>query len=197
MSTDVASEYWKNQQTYPFPFTNHRRLYELNYLVPKLKALDGKRLLDLGCGHGALLECLIHLTSFEEFYGFDISASLLAKVNPRIRTAVYDFTAPGPLPEVDATIIAGAIQYVFSDDQVARVLALTTSKVVFVRSTCTLKSEDEHVTKDGYASCYRTLPNTLALLGRTFEVRAVDRVYPDEIESPFGTKQFYFEAWRR
>lgn len=197
MSTEIASSYWKQQQQYPFPFTNHRRIHELNYLVPRLKRIDGKRLLDLGCGHGALLECLVHLTSFEEFWGFDIAADLLAGINPRVRTAVYDFANPGPLPEVDVTIIAGAIQYVFSDEAVDRVLGLITSPVVYVRSTCTLLPEDEAVVRDGYASLYRTVGHTLALLSRRYTVSAVDRVYPDEIESPFGTKQFYFEARRR
>ncbi|MES2640737.1 MAG: class I SAM-dependent methyltransferase [Myxococcota bacterium] len=197
MSTEIASRFWKEQQAYPFPFTNHRRIHELNYLVPRLKKVEGKRLLDLGCGHGALLECLVHLTAFEEFYGFDIAADLLAGINPRVKTEVYDFTQPRPLPEVDVTIIAGVIQYIFSDEAVDRVLALTTSKVVYVRSTCTLKPEDEPVVRDGYASLYRTVTHTLDLLGRHFEVSAVDRVYPDEIESPYGTRQFYFEARRR
>ena len=197
MSTEIASRFWKEQQAYPFPFTNHRRIHELNYLVPRLKKVEGKRLLDLGCGHGALLECLVHLTDFEQFYGFDIAEDLLAGINPRVKTEVYDFTQPRPLPEVDVTIIAGVIQYIFSDEAVDRVLALTTSKVVYVRSTCTLKPEDEPVVRDGYASLYRTVTHTLDLLGRHFEVSAVDRVYPDEIESPYGTRQFYFEARRR
>jgi SAM-dependent methyltransferase len=197
MSTEIASRFWKEQQAYPFPFTNHRRIHELNYLVPRLKKVEGKRLLDLGCGHGALLECLVHLTDFEQFYGFDIAEDLLAGINPRVKTEVYDFTQPRPLPEVDVTIIAGVIQYIFSDEAVDRVLALTTSQVVYVRSTCTLKPEDEPVVRDGYASLYRTVSHTLALLGKHFEVSAVDRVYPDEIESPYGTRQFYFEARRR
>lgn len=197
MSTETAKTFWKGQQQYPFKFTNHRRIHELNYLVPRLKKIEGKRLLDLGCGHGALLECLIHLTDFEELHGYDLAADLLAGINPRVKTAVYDFTDPRPLPEVDVTIIAGVIQYIFSDEAVERVLALTTSKTVFVRSTCTLEPKDEPVDRDGYASLYRTLPHTLELLGRHFKISAVDRVYPDEIESPFGTKQFYFEAHRR
>ena len=52
------------------------------------------------------------------------------------------------------------------------------------------------VVKDGYASNYRTLAETLALLSRHYQVTAVDRIYPDELESAFGTKQFYFEARR-
>ena len=197
MSTEKAKAYWTGQGEYPFAFTRHRRIHELNYLVPKLRKIEGTRLLDLGCGDGALLECLVHLTGFEHFHGCDIAEDLLKKVRPDVHTFVYDLAAGGSLPEVDATIIAGVIQYVFDDEAVDRVLSEITSPVAFIRSTCTLKAEDEAVEKDGYASLYRTLPHTHALISRQFEIRAVDRVYPDEIESPFGTKQFYFEAWRR
>jgi hypothetical protein len=41
------------------------------------------------------------------------------------------------------------------------------------------------------------LLETHALLSRRYEVSAVDRIYPDELESAFGTKQFYFELRRR
>lgn len=199
MSTESAKEYWSAQSEYPFAFTRHRRIHELKYLVPRLRAFGGpgKKLLDLGCGDGALSECLFHLTEFEEYFGCDIAEDLLAKVRPGIGTFFYDLSKGGPLPKVDATIVAGVIQYIFEDDAVEKVLQEISSPVVFIRSTCTLKNKDEAVEKAGYASLYRTLPHTYELISRQFEIRAVDRVYPDEIESPFGTKQFYFEAHRR
>jgi SAM-dependent methyltransferase len=197
MSTDVAREFWKRQVTYPFPFTRRRRIHELNYLVPRLQELGGKRLLDLGCGDGALLECLVHLVDYDEFFGFDVAEGLLKDINPRITTAIYDLAAPTALPAVDVTIMAGAIQYVFDDSAVSRVLEYVTSPRLYVRSTCTLLPEDEQVVTGGYASRYRTVPRTFELLSRHFLVTAVDRVYPDEIESKYGTKQFYFECARR
>lgn len=197
MSTDTAIEYWKSQKNYPFQFTKLRRIHELNYLVGRLHKVQGTRLLDLGCGDGSLLECLLRLTDFEEYHGYDVAADLLKNIDPRVQTKVYDMNDPGPLPEVDGAIIAGVIQYLFDEAAVDKVLSLLRSPVVWIRSTCTLKAEDEPVVRDGYASKYRTIPNTLALISKHFEVTAVDRVYPDEIESPFGTKQFYFEARRR
>ncbi len=196
VSSEDAKRYWKDQAEYPFPFTKLRRIHELNYLLPRLQEVGGKSLLDLGCGDGSLLECLIRLTDFQEFHGYDIAGKLLAEIDPRVTTRVYDLTEPGPLPDVDVTIIAGVIQYVFEDEIVARVLSLVRSPKVFIRSTCSLEREDEHLHKDGYASLYRTLPHTLELISQAFKVTAVDRVYPDSIESPFGTKQFYFEAHR-
>jgi hypothetical protein len=197
MSTHAASEFWRSQTDYPFPFTRRRRLFELNYLVPRLNRTAGKSLLDLGCGDGSLLECLLRLTDYEELYGYDLSPELLRGIDPRIRTDVFDITRPRDLPRVDATILAGVVQYVFEDDVVHDLLDRITSPVLWVRSTCSLKSEGERVSRNDYASYYRSVPHTFELLARHFVVTSVDRIYPDEIESAYGTKQFYFEARRR
>jgi len=45
-----------------------------------------------------------------------------------------------------------------------------------------------------YASVYRTLDEITHLIARHFDVVSVDRVYPDEIESRYGTKQYYVEG---
>jgi len=197
MSTEIATAYWKGQAQYPFGFTRQRRLHELNYLVPRLARTNGRRLLDLGCGDGSLLECLLRLTDFEEFHGVDVAADLMRDIDPRVQTAVIDIASPAPLPEVDAVICAGVIQYVFEDAAVAALLARIRAPVIWIRSTCTLLPERENVERDGYASCYRTVPETHALISENHRVTGVDRVYPDEVESKFGTKQFYFEARRR
>ena len=167
MSSEEAKQYWQRQSEYPFPFTRRRRIHELNYLVPRLEERDARSLLDLGCGDGSLLECLIRLTDIEEFHGYDIAADLLADIDPSVQTQVYDLTDPAPLPAVDATIIGGVIQYVFDDALVENVLSLVASPVVYVRSTCTLQPADEPITRDGYASLYRTLPHTHELISRS------------------------------
>lgn len=197
MTSAMAKEYWASRTEYPFPFTKKRRIHELNYLIPRLERAKGKRLLDLGCGDGSLLECLLRLTDYTELYGYDISESLLRGIDPRVQTKVYDITTPEPLPAVDATILGGVIQYVFDDDKVQALLSCITSRIAWIRSTCTLETSDAPVARDGYASLYRTLSHTIDLLQSRFEVTAVDRIYPDDIESPFGTKQFYFEISKR
>ena len=197
MSTEIAKKYWLSQSKYPFLYTKRRRLHELNYLVPRLEQLGGTSVLDLGCGDGSLLECLLRLTEFTEFYGWDLTPALLKGIDPRIHTATYDIEHPSNLPVVDVTIVAGVIQYLFDDDLVIDLFERITSPVVWVRSTCSLKPNAEKVTSNGYASYYRTIAQTRELLSQHYEVSAVDRIYPDAIESAFGTKQYYFELHRR
>lgn len=197
MSTRDAKNFWKNQETYPFDFIRRRRIFELNYLVPKIHKSGGSSLLDIGCGDGALLECLLRTTDLVDLYGYDIAPRLLEGIDSRIETAVFDLTSPSELPKVDMTVVAGAIQYVFDDEVVEELFSRITSPVLWVRSTCTLQDRREEVSSDDYASCYRTLTETHDLLSKSFLITSVDRVYPDELESAFGTKQFYFEAKRR
>jgi hypothetical protein len=197
MTTETATAFWKSQSQYPFAFTRKRRIHELNYLVPRIALCGAKSLLDLGCGDGSLLECLLRLTDVEQFHGCDVAADLLREIDPRVKTAVFDIANPGQLPQVEAAIVAGVIQYVFDDALVDGLFTRIAAPIVWVRSTCTLKNQAERVDKDGYASYYRTLPETHVLLSRRYEISAVDRIYPDELESAFGTKQFYFELRRR
>jgi SAM-dependent methyltransferase len=196
MTTETATNFWQSQSAYPFPFTRKRRIHELNYLLPRLERIGGTSLLDLGCGDGSLLECILRLSDFTELHGCDVAIDLMRAIDPRIRTFEFDISKPCELPKVDATIVAGVIQYVFDDDVVAGMLERITSPVVWVRSTCSLDAQGEKVVRDGYASFYRTLPATHALISRHFKITAVDRIYPDELESKFGTRQFYFEARR-
>ena len=82
----------------------------------------------------------MRLTDYTEFYGYDISEPLLRGIDPRVQTKVYDITNPEPLPEVDATILGGVIQYVFDDDKVQAVLSRVTSRIAWIRSTATSTS---------------------------------------------------------
>jgi len=198
---EVAKTFWDQSLEYPeYGTIKERRLHELNYLVPQL---SGETLLDLGCGDGALLNCLIHLTHFKKFYGFDVSKNLLKHVNPIVETKVYDCYKPEDLPHTDVTIMAGVLPFLFEDQVVDTILSMIKSPIVFIRMPCTLEEESEYVNKFSeelkrdYASLYRTLPHVMGLISRHFRIEAVDRVYPDVIESKFGTKQFYIKATKQ
>lgn len=200
LGQNTAKEFWRRQEDYPnFDFVKKRRFHELNYLLPKLK---GTSLLDLGCGDGALLECLFHLTDLK-LYGYDISEALLKNLNnPKIETKVYDCCNPTEMVATDITLLAAVLMYIFEDTKVDKLLSMIKSDMLFVREPCSLTNDEitcGHSEKlnDEYAARYRTVPHLMELLGKHFVVEGCCRIYPDEIESDFGTKQFYFQCVKK
>ena len=192
---ETAKQFWQSQTTYPkYGNIKNRRLHELNYLVPKLK--DVKSLLDLGCGDGALINCLHHLTDIEKYYGYDIADNLMKGTKAELKH--YDCSQAGTLPAVDFIVFAGVIPYLEDDevDNVLQRIALATRKL-YIKAPCSM-DKPERISKfsdklqANYESYYRTIPQMIELISKHFKISDVSRAYPDEIESEFGTKQIIF-----
>lgn len=195
----VAKKFWEGQKEYPkYGTIKERRLHEINYIIPWVR--HSNSLLDLGCGDGALVNCLLELTDIEKFYAYDLSKNLMK--NSRVKTKVYDCYSDDPLPQVDTTIFAGVMPFIFEEDVLDRLLSRMDTRNLLVRTPCTMQQEDEYVNTyseklgENYASLYRTVDNVERILSKHFKVKRIDRVYPDEIESEFGTKQYYFVCQR-
>lgn len=198
MLRETAKNFWTKHNEYPdFGNIKKRRLFELNYLLPKLT--DVNTLLDLGCGDGALLNCIMYLKDFSKLYGYDFSEGLLANVHSSIETKVFDcynFNKED-LPHVDGVICGGLVQYIFHDDVVIKLLSSLNTKMIYLRSSCTLDDRPHIVNtfsenlNSTYSSIYRPLPDLMKLVSEFFTIECVDRIYPDDIESAHGTKQFY------
>lgn len=193
---DTAKRFWEGVIEYPMFGSKQRRLHEVAWLIPKLDGVE--TLLDLGCGSGELLALLLRMTDIKKFYGRDLSANLLAKVDKRINTDTYDIYLGGQLPKVDAIILGGVLQYIFEDDIILKLLESLNCKKLFVRSVC--NSEELVINKFSeemggeYSSRYMTLEHLLKLLSHSFAIVDVRRAYPDNIESKYGTKQWFIEC---
>ena len=199
---EVAQKFWNTAGTYPsYGDIKDRRLHELNYLVPKLKGT--KSMLDLGCGDGALIKCLLHLTNIEKYYAYEMSEALLANLegtSDLIETKQFDCYEPTELPKADATVMAGVTTFLFEDEVVDNALSRIDSPVLYLREPCTINPEDEYINKysekldSHYSGRYRTVDHLKSLIEKHFEVQDVSRAYPDELEHTPSTRQYYFEA---
>jgi hypothetical protein len=195
MEKETARNFWVTQDKYPnYGTIKQRRLYELNYIVPKLK--NFKTLLDLGCGDGSLVKCLHELTDIETFYAFDIAEKMMKDI-PAI-TGYYDCYNPKDLPQTDVTIFSGVIPFLFEDDIVHMNLEKIKSEFIYIKSPCSMEVSNISVDtyseqlNSYYSSIYRTIPDMIKIINKHFKILEVNKIYPDEIESKFGTKQIAF-----
>lgn len=195
MGKETARKFWVNQDQYPnYGTIKDRRLHELNYLVPKIKDKDS--LLDLGCGDGALIKCLKELTNIKTFYAFDIAEKMMVDI-PAI-TGYYDCYNPVDLPKTDVTVFSGVIPFLFDEDIIHDNLSRIQSDFIYIKSPCSMETQDIFVDtfseqlNSNYSSIYRTIPTMFKIIEKHFKIIEINKIYPEEIESNFGTKQISF-----
>lgn len=200
----VAKKFWGKSKDYPaYEFIKERRIHELNYLVPKLKGC--KTLLDLGCGDGALIKCLHHLTRIEQYYAYDYSEKLLSNLKgiKNVKTKIFDCNKGGRLPKTDVTIMAGVLNFMFDEVDLMFLLKSIKSHTIYIRVICTNDNTDFSINtyseslKTNYSCIYHSLISCIDMFSFYFKINGVTRAYPDEIESRFGTKQYYFQCEKR
>ena len=202
----VAKAFWTNQTLYPeYPYIKERRFLEIKYILKHLG--DAKSLLDYGCGDGSMLLLLRELSDLKELYGMDLSDNLIKiakeKLGGSAYICTYDFNNGEEIPwDTDITISLGVIPYLFEDKKVEQYLSTTLSSKLILRVSCGLeerisinKYSDD--LKSQYAAVYRTPKEVYQLLDKYFTITDIDRAYPDEIESKYGTKHFFFVGNRK
>lgn len=196
MYRKTAKTFWTTRDKYPIFGSKQRRFYQLQWLFPKLNNI--KSLLSIGCGSGEFLDIILRTTDIEKIYGCDISENLLALVDSRIDTFVYDIYKGGELPRVDAVLLWASLQYIFDDKTIERLLKDLQCKKLFIRTPCNkeeLKIDKySEELKDEYSSRYMTLNHLIGLLEKHYTIDSVDRAYPEELDSKFGTKQWLIEC---
>lgn len=200
---NTAHNFWNSSINYPSynaPIEK-RREYEVDYLLKHLNST--KTLLDLACGDGSLVKILQIKTNIEHFFCYDFSETLLDNItcSDSITKCNYDvITSNTELPVSDATICAGLLPFIFKDQDILNLLSKIKSDILLIRAPCSI--DGDNILVDGfsqdlnrnYSSLYRTVENVSKLLSRYFKVNSVSRIYPDELESKYGTKQFYFHC---
>lgn len=205
----VAQQFWKNQIVYPeYGNIKQRRYHEVTYFLKKLGFSPINTLVDLGCGDGSFVRCVDTLLEINRVHCFDLSEPLMKAIptSSRISAQVFDCSDPRYfqlLPAADVLMFGGVINFIFDDAVAIRLLQHFNAAHIFIRAVCTLGPQDELVNtyserlKSQYASYYRTVECTLRLITAAgLIVKEHVRIYPDEIESAFNTRQYMFYVTR-
>jgi len=88
------------------------------------------------------------------------------------------------------------LPYVFSDDRVSEIVANLKSDIFITRISCdTERIEINKFSEDlgrDYSAVYRTIEEYTKIFGKHYKELTIKRAYPDEIESKYNTKQYFF-----
>lgn len=209
----VSEKFWEKQQTYPeYGFIKRRRLHEINYLVPIIEGLQPDHVVDLGCGDGSTTTILRELTDVKRYSCYDISQGLLSLLNTssdrgsEVTATKFNVNASNihDLPRAPLYIAMGLLQCC-EDNRVSEILHHLPGEHLVTRSAHYTSDQGERkivknsdALQDVYACHYRTLlghANDIEKAGWT--VIDIRRAYPDDIESAFGSKQWFIFAKRK
>ena len=205
----VAKEFWTCSFDYPsYPNTLKRRLIDTNFVTKYV--YDKRSIADIGCGTGSMILALRLFTCVTRFYAYDLSDNFLCDLrdrwgycqDERLTSVPVDFNNFNSDIKADAVLSLGLFPYIFEENKISNLLSKIDSDLLIVRAPCTMKDEDEVINKysedlkEDYAAVYRTVDNYIDILSNYFEVINVTRAYPDNIESKYGTKHFFFVCVR-
>lgn len=203
----TAENFWKSRKEYPPVIYNFQRRYlDLGIILKHVNCVNS--ILDLGCGEGQNILLLRELTGIKNYYAYDLSKVFIKNLikrwgkYPGLEAKVVNFTKTNRLPETDVCICMGAMLYVTDDESLKYMLSNIKSKLFICRVPCNLESGRIEINKfsedygENYAAVYRTVSEYISILSGCFVIKSLDRCYPDEIESKYGSKQFFFVCER-
>jgi len=202
----TAEKFWQTRVEYPpVTFNFQRRYIDLGLMLRYIS--DVNSILDLGCGEGQALLMLRELTDINNYYAYDLSQVFVDKLIRRwggcsgLDASVKNFTEPAEFPVTDMCICMGAMLYV-NDEALKIMLTNIQSKIFICRVPCESKNRVEidkfsEEYNDDYAAVYRTTEEYINILSEFFNVIESGRCYPDDFESEYGSKQFFFVCGRR
>jgi SAM-dependent methyltransferase len=205
--TSTARDFWFTRNSYPpYDHVQERRYHDVQYLVPRLKR---ERLLDLGCGDGVTSLLLSQVTSAVTLYElWDLNPLFLSNLSTRwlgpaeLRVRQRDLLTCQSGFHQYTTLLLGVLPYIFEDKDVVRLLRRIRGFQTFVRVPCAdhkrvVINKYSRLLEGQYAACYRTVGEMLQLIEKAGKkVVEVDRIWPDNIESRFGTHQWMFHLER-
>lgn len=201
----AAKAFWENAEFYPsYPFVKERRKYEIDYLLKNIP-FEAESLLDLGCGNGSTTILLRELTYIKKFYCYDIGEAMLSTIggnrDSELITKVWNANEDNfEFPSTDVTISMNMFPYIFDDEILEKTISNVKSDIFLFRVTCetdrlVINNFSEDLGKS-YSACYRTLMEYADIVNKYYTEVEIIRCFPDEIESRYGSKQYFFKCRR-
>jgi hypothetical protein len=99
-------------------------------------------------------------------------------------------------PDTDVSICMNMFPYVFTDEKLSEIVANLKSDLFITRISCdTDRIEINKFSDDlgrDYSAVYRTVDECVKVFGKHYKEVKVTRAYPDNIESKYNTKQYFF-----
>ena len=210
--TATSNAFWAGQgASYPsYGTTKKRRRHEINYLLGKLQELKASEVLsltDIGCGTGSTVIMLQELTDIKIYHCYDISPGMMSTIDTSskrgslVHTNVLDFSnmdSSHAFPDTDVSLCFGVTQCL-SDQDAHSLLGKLKGRNLFMRDACYLPHEGRQdintfseQLNSSYSCRYRTLTEYITLATSSgWQLKDVRRAFPDDIESAFGTKQWF------
>lgn len=200
----TARQFWSSRREYPcYGNIKQRRYHEILYVINKTGFSPVDTLVDVGCGDGSFVKCLDCLLQISKIYCYDYSTSLMENISDtKIIKSFFDcndVSMFGCLPSCQILMFGGVINFMFEDQLVVDLLRHFKAQHIFIRSPCTMRDSNHQIDtfseqlKQDYSCIYRTVKNTEELIVSS-GLRIIDqsRIYPDDIESQFDTRQYMF-----
>jgi len=208
----VAREFWTTQESYPsYDYLEERCFCDARFILSHIQGC--RSYLDLGCGEGNTALMLLDLCEVTKFYMIDQNPHFLknlervwdhCEAQPQLNIQVGDILASGAwtLPATDVTVLFGVLPYIFTSGSVKDLLENIHSNLVLIRTPCAIEqsllfNNYSEKLQDEYAAYYRSLPETVELISQSLDIQEMVRIWPDNIESAYGTRQYAFVCRRR
>ena len=207
----VSNNFWSNKKDYP-PYGDvikKRRLHEINFASSYIWNSDKEinSIIDLGCGDGSTTIMLQELNKIKNFYCYDISPGLIETFkninrSSNIESFVQNFSDNNYSLKTSDLCISFGLFMCLGDEDLNNLVSKIKSDFFISRNPCSLKGREEVNTfsekiGENYSGIYRTTDEYREIFEKHgFNSIKISRAYPDDIESAFGTKQFFFVCER-
>jgi 2-polyprenyl-3-methyl-5-hydroxy-6-metoxy-1,4-benzoquinol methylase len=202
---NVAESFWSNKSIDEYKQlattwgSTQRLSYDIQKIIPHVR--HSKRIIDLACGDGKIVNILNNIFNFEKIYINDINPTIAFNTALNSPLNVEQCVScnlnerlPKEIEDSDTVLILGVLIYILDNQRITEILNQLKDKTVIIRTSCA--EEERYINsyseefKEQYEAKYRTINWFLNQIKSTHTVVKHERLYPKEIDSKYSTIQY-------